>query len=110
MNPADFQNPEAGRVIQTPQGYAAFVPAPPPPKLTYDAELTLALSHADAALSEPFPQRKALFKRISHSTVKLYSFCHKARSLLESPINHVGTKGPEWPGPQWSFTFAREET
>lgn len=35
-----------------PQGYTAFIPAPPPPKLTYDAELTLALSRADAALSE----------------------------------------------------------
>lgn len=52
MNPADFQCPEAGRVFQTLQGYAAFIPAPPPPKLIYDTELTLALSRADAALSE----------------------------------------------------------
>jgi Fic family protein len=52
MNPSDFREPSAGRVIQTPQGYAAFIPAPLPPKLAYDDRLVLALSKADAALSE----------------------------------------------------------
>ena len=52
MNPKDFQCPEAGRVIRAPQGYHAFVPAPPPPKFVYDADLALVLSRADAALSE----------------------------------------------------------
>jgi len=52
MNPNEFQCPAAGRVIQTPLGYAAFVPAPLPPELHYDRELALALSRADAALSE----------------------------------------------------------
>jgi len=52
MDPKDFQSPDAGRVIQMPQGYAAFIPAPLPPKLVYDDKLVLALSRADAALSE----------------------------------------------------------
>ena len=52
MNPADYGNTDAGRVVQTPQGYAAFVPAPLPPELVYDPALVLALSRADAALSE----------------------------------------------------------
>ncbi len=52
LNPEDYKNPAAGKVVQTPQGYAAFVPAPLPPALTYDADLVLALSRADAALSE----------------------------------------------------------
>jgi Fic family protein len=52
MNPADYNAPEAGRVVRTPQGFAAFVPAPLPPRLTYDDTLVLALSRADAALSE----------------------------------------------------------
>jgi len=52
MNQADFQAPGAGRVVQAPGGYAAFVPAPLPPDLSYDASLVLALSRADAALSE----------------------------------------------------------
>ena len=52
MNPADYTNTGAGRVVQTPQGYAAFVPAPLPPELVYDPALVLALSRADAALSE----------------------------------------------------------
>lgn len=52
MDSKDFQCPDAGRVIQTPQGYAAFIPAPLPPKLVYDDRLVVALSRADAALSE----------------------------------------------------------
>ena len=49
MNPADYTNTDAGWVVQTPQGYAAFVPAPLPPELVYDPALVLALSRADAA-------------------------------------------------------------
>ncbi|MBW8877315.1 MAG: Fic family protein [Acidobacteria bacterium] len=52
MNPADFHAPSAERVFQAPGGYAAFIPAPLPPELTYDGALVLALSRADAALSE----------------------------------------------------------
>lgn len=52
MNPSDFRDPSVGRVIQAPGGYAAFVPAPLPPDLTYDAPLVRLLSRADAALSE----------------------------------------------------------
>ncbi len=52
MDPSEFQAPEAGRVIRTPTGYFAFVPAPLPPRLTYDEALVLALSQADAALGE----------------------------------------------------------
>jgi len=52
MNPKDFQCQAAGRVVQTGLGYAAFLPAPLPPELKYDSSLTLALSRADAALSE----------------------------------------------------------
>ncbi len=52
MNPSDFKAPQAGRVLSTAQGYAAFVPAPLPPKLQYTDALVLALSAADAALSE----------------------------------------------------------
>ena len=48
MNPADFRAPEAGRVIRTRHGYHAFIPAPLPPDLVYDAGLVLALSRADA--------------------------------------------------------------
>jgi len=52
LNPSDFRAPEAGRVIRARGGYQAFIPAPLPPKLTYDDDLVLALSRADAALSE----------------------------------------------------------
>src|SRR5437773_5420016 len=52
MDPTAFKAPEAGRVIRTSQGYAAFVPAPLPPVLDYGADLVRVLSRADAALSE----------------------------------------------------------
>ena len=52
MNPSDFRDPSAGRVIQASGGYAAFVPAPLPPDLAYDSALVRLLSQADAALSE----------------------------------------------------------
>src|SRR5215212_9961920 len=39
VNPTDFHAPDAGKVIQAPGGYAAFVPAPLPPRLAYDPGL-----------------------------------------------------------------------
>jgi len=44
--------PESGHLVATDGGHAAFVPAPLPPRLTYSDEFVLALSRADAALSE----------------------------------------------------------
>ncbi len=52
MNREDFRDPSAGTLVEAPGGYLAFVPAPLPPTLTYEAELVVALSRADAALSE----------------------------------------------------------
>ena len=52
MNPEDFHAPQVGKVIRTPRGYFAFIPAPLPPDLIYDDRFVLALSQADAALSE----------------------------------------------------------
>lgn len=52
MQAADYQASEAGRVVRTAEGHTAFVPAPLPPPLVFDAPLVLALSRADAALSE----------------------------------------------------------
>ncbi len=52
MNSMDFRAPEAGRVIHTSLGYAAFVPALLPPEITYTGKLVLALSRADQALSD----------------------------------------------------------
>ncbi|MBI3087526.1 MAG: Fic family protein [Candidatus Omnitrophica bacterium] len=41
-----------GRQIRTPQGYAAFVPDPLPPKLTWSPLLTRALSDADRLIGQ----------------------------------------------------------
>lgn len=52
MDRTDFRDPKAGTLVEAPGGYLAFVPAPLPPELIYEADLVLALSRADAALSE----------------------------------------------------------
>lgn len=52
IDPSEFHAPEAGRIVTGPEGYAAFVPAPLPPRLHFSRELALALSKADAALGE----------------------------------------------------------
>lgn len=51
MEPKDFTCPDAGRAVRAPEGYHAFIPAPPP-RIDYDAALVVALSDADAAVSE----------------------------------------------------------
>jgi len=52
MNRKDFAETASGRLVDTPQGYLAFVPNPLPPPINFDMPLALALSKADAALSE----------------------------------------------------------
>ena len=52
MDPESYRSPEAGNVVKTLTGYWAFIPASPPPNITYDASLALLLSQADSALSE----------------------------------------------------------
>jgi len=50
MRPSDFRK-ASGKVIKIGAELYAFVPAPLPPKVEYDARLVLALSRADTALS-----------------------------------------------------------
>ncbi len=52
MQSKDFKAPQAGHIIRTIRGYDAFIPAAPPPKITYSNDLVLLLSEADAAVSE----------------------------------------------------------
>lgn len=52
MDVSQYQAPEAGQVVRTPEGYLAFIPAPLPPRLDYTPALVRLLSTADAALSE----------------------------------------------------------
>jgi Fic family protein len=52
MNKKDFSDMASGRLVETPQGYLAFVPKPLPPPINFDMSLALALSKADSALSE----------------------------------------------------------
>lgn len=52
MNPGGYTNPAAGRVVRGFDGTDAFLPAPLPPELEWNPDLTLALSRADAVVGE----------------------------------------------------------
>src|SRR4051794_27796537 len=52
MDARDYKAKVAGRLVRAVGGYQAFIPAPLPPALTYDDNMVLLLSRADAALSE----------------------------------------------------------
>lgn len=55
MNPQYFENSTAGRPLRVGQGaaaYWAFIPAPLPPEIEFDAKLVQTLSDADRALGE----------------------------------------------------------
>lgn len=52
MNRNDFTDKASGVLIQAPQGFLAFKPNPLPPSIEFDMGLAVALSKADAALSE----------------------------------------------------------
>ncbi len=52
MNKEDFSESMSGRLVNTQSGYVAFIPNRLPPPIKFDMELALALSKADAALSE----------------------------------------------------------
>jgi Fic family protein len=52
MDPGTFKSKASGKVVRTPAGYNAFIPALLPPKLQFDAAFAIAISRADAALSE----------------------------------------------------------
>lgn len=50
MNANDFTSHRAGKLITTPQGYAAFVPRDLPPELSFDWSLARAIAEAERAL------------------------------------------------------------
>lgn len=52
MDRSIYASPQVGRIISHPGGYDSFVPAELPPKFKYDQQFAIALSRADAALSE----------------------------------------------------------
>jgi Fic family protein len=52
MLPENFSEKKSGSLLHTAQGYLAFVPNPLPPVIEFDMQLAMALSRADAALSE----------------------------------------------------------
>jgi Fic family protein len=85
LNREDFRAPSAGSLVEGAGDYLAFVPAPLPPDLVYDADLVLALSRADAALSE----LSGLGRRLSNPHLLIAPYVRR-EAVLSSRIE--GTK------------------
>ena len=101
MNPADFKTQSTGRVVSHPTGYFAFVPAPPPTEFPIDRDIVLALSRADAALSElsglgcQLPNPHLLIAPLVRREAVLSSRIEGTRaSLSEVLLDEAGTPDP----------------
>lgn len=92
MNPADFHAPQAGRIVRTAAGNAAFVPAPLPPHLEFDLGLVRALSRADAALSEL--SGLGVLLPNPHLLIAPYESVSQARDSLRKYIDIYNVKRP----------------
>jgi len=51
MKKTDFSTNAPGKVLKTPQGYFAFVPAPLPPNIAWSSKMLSALSRADRSVA-----------------------------------------------------------
>jgi Fic family protein len=89
MDPQVYRHPEAGKVIQTPTGYLAFIPAPLPPGLEWSTALVSALSAAErdlsklAALAGVFPYPRLLVQPFMHTEAVISSRIEGTRASLE---------------------------
>ena len=88
MNPKEFSNESAGRIILTPTGFSAFIPAPLPPEITWNLPLVSALSEAErdlgqlAALAGTFPYPRLLIQPFIRSEAVLSSRIEGTRASL----------------------------
>ena len=108
MKPGDFSQKASGKIIQTPLGYLAFVPAPLPPKIQWADRLLALLSKADRSIAQlaevgasfpaphvvvrPFIRREAVISSRIEGTLtslqELLSFEARQLPLLENPDAH----------------------
>jgi len=88
MNPQEFSNSSAGKVIKTQKGYWAFMPNPLPPDLRWSLEIVSALSEADRDLSRlntmagAFPFYKSLIMPFVRQEAVLSSRIEGTRASL----------------------------
>lgn len=98
MNPNDFRSPEAGQVIQTQNGYHAFIPAPLPPNLVWSLPLISALSEAErdlsrlAALAGAFPFPRLLIQPFMRREAVLSSRIEGTRATLAELYTYESTQ------------------
>ena len=89
MDPKLFRSSSAGKCVRTPGRYWAFVPALLPPKIDFDKSLSIALSHADAALGELVGLIKAGAVSRMHMLIQAFA---RREAILSSRIEGTHTQ------------------
>lgn len=89
MGPKDFRSLEAGQCIQAHRGYWTFVPAPLPPRITFDQPMIRALSEADAALGEVAGLLKGGVIPRMHMLIQVFA---RREAVLSSRIEGTQTQ------------------
>ncbi|TLN15983.1 Fic family protein [bacterium] len=94
MNPKDFQNQDAGKVILTPTGYWAYLPNPLPPDLSWSLSLISILAEAErdlsrlAALLAGFPFPRLLIEPFIRNEAVISSRIEGTRTSLSELLNY----------------------
>jgi Fic family protein len=89
MNPQEFTSPSAGKTIQTPKGYWAFVPAPLPPKINWSPNLVSLLGEAERTLGElswigqSFPEPHVMVRAFVRQEAVMSSRIEGTRASLD---------------------------
>jgi len=98
MNPDDFSDTTAGRVLRTPNGYWVFVPNPLPPTINWSAPLISALDEAArnlgrlASLAERLPSPRLLVRPFIRREAVLSSHIEGTRASLVDLYTYESTQ------------------
>lgn len=98
MDPKDFLNSSAGKVILTLTGYHAFIPNPLPPKIDWSLPLVSALSEAErelgrlAALISAFPFPRLLTQPFTRDEAVISSRIEGTRASLADLYTYETTQ------------------
>ncbi|TLN24847.1 Fic family protein, partial [bacterium] len=93
MNPKDFQNQEAGKIILTPTGFWAYLPNPLPPDISWSLPLISMLTEAErdlsklAALVAGFPFSRLLIEPFIRNEAVISSRIEGTRTSLPELLN-----------------------
>ncbi len=105
MKRADFKKNAPGKLIKTPTGFLAFVPAPLPPQIEWTDELLAILSNADRSLAQlaevgkSFPAPHVVVRPFIRHEAVLSSRIEGTRTSLQELLTYEARQLPLFENP-----------